>query len=198
MQHALVLLWARGQGGSLVHLRVQAMSETASIEFPHMMDPKGRPGRPKGRKTSRGHLEEVFMSRLLFAGMAPEAQGLVKRIIHHGFHGGDRVTRLEALLGKSRFVLLRDLRKYDLAAPKRWLAVCQLLYVVYIHFRLRGSFEEARKNLGIGTVHNLSRACKRVTGLRPSQAHAECLEVNSILPFMDRCILYLLRTEETE
>ena len=198
MQHALVLLWARGQGGSLVHLRVQAMSETASIEFPHMMDPKGRPGRPKGRKTSRGHLEEVFMSRLLFAGMAPEARGLVKRIIHYGFHGGDTVQGLETALGRSRRLILYNLAKYDLPKPSRWLAACRLLYVVWIHFRLRGSFVSAIKHLGRGGEIPLYQLCNRVTGIRPSQAHAECLEANSILPFMDRCILYLLRTEETE
>ena len=70
--------------------------------------------------------------------------------------------------------------------------------VTWIHFRLRGSFTADIRNLGYGTENELSQLCVRVTGLRPSEAHRECLEANSILPFMDRCIPYLLRTKEIE
>ena len=159
--------------------------------FPHILDPAPRSGRVKKPQPSRRHLEVVFMSRLIVSGLPPSARGLVRRILHHGFYHGHTVTALEVALGRSRRLILHELTKYNLPTPSRWLAVCRLLYVIWIHFRLRGSFREAVKYSGCGTEISLHQLCKKLTRITPGQAHRECLEANSILPFMDRCIPYL-------
>ena len=167
--------------------------------FPHLADTRMRPlylklKKPQGTAV---HLEMVLMSRLVRWGLPAAAHPLVKKILHHGFHDGHSVTELEAALGRSRRLILWDLGRCELPKPSRWLQVCRLIYVVWIHFRLRGAFDQAVKHLGRGSTIDLQQLCKRTTGITPGQAHRECLEANSILPFMDRCIPHLMSAPGT-
>ena len=149
---------------------------------------------------SRAHLEMVFMSRLIAShvvctcGALPAGHDLVLKMLRHGLNDGYRVADLELVLGRPRQLLRRDLARYGLSEPSHWLAVCRILYAVWVHFRLRGTFASAIEHLGMGSQYDLSAVCKRVTGIRPGEAHRECREANSILPFMDRCIPYLSNT----
>ncbi len=177
------------------------MKPLAVIDALHMMEASPRAEPLRKPQDSATHLEMILLSRLIEAhvicmcGALPAGHDLVVKMLCHGLHGGYRVLDLEVALDRPRQLLRRDLARYGLSEPSHWLAVCRILYAVWVHFRLRGTFASAVEHLGRGTQYELSAVCKRVAGIRPVQAHQECRGANSILPFIDRCIPHLLRTE---
>ena len=157
------------------------------------MEAGGRREKLKKPQASERHLQVVFLSRLVVAGMDLEAHELVTTIVHYGFYERGEMEGLEAACGASRRMIAIRLSEYNLRGPALWLSVCRLLYVIWIHFRMRGSFADDIRHLGCGNENELSKLCMRIAGVRPNEARSECLEVNSILPFMDRCIPYLMK-----
>ena len=149
----------------------------------------------RARASSR-HLLEVFLSRLRLLGVIDErSEELVRPILARGLMGMHKVAALERTLGRSRRLILRDMKKAGLSGPNHWLMAAKLMYVLCAFWRAGDGLMALCRNLGYdGFV--ISTLCIHVTGVRPCVVRERCEVANSMFPIIDACVPYLIASSE--